>query len=150
MTPSWCAVAKGPSTAEPQSANRQATAALRYRIVAVTYLTSRSAESCASTGWSRPCLATRAAGTPLRSPISSSWRLARAIDALGEVADVGLAVATEWGVLIPVLALGGRRVLCRSGDRAPGGRQAGPVAAGSTRLMPRRFSPPCPTSARPA
>ena len=38
-----------------------------------------------------------------------SLALARALAALGEPADVGLAVATDWGVLIPVLrSLAGR------------------------------------------
>jgi pyruvate dehydrogenase E2 component (dihydrolipoamide acetyltransferase) len=47
--------------------------------------------------------AARAAGTPATVTDFFALALSRGLQDLGEPADVGLAVATDWGVLIPVL-----------------------------------------------
>ena len=58
---------------------------------------------------SKPSRRPELAGPRSRSPISSPLPFPGALVALGEPADLGLAVATDWGVLIPVLrSLAGR------------------------------------------
>jgi pyruvate dehydrogenase E2 component (dihydrolipoamide acetyltransferase) len=62
----------------------------------------------------------RAAGTAVTVTDFLALALAQALRAVGEVPDVGLAVATNWGVLIPVLrSLAGRNRRLASADAAP-------------------------------
>jgi pyruvate dehydrogenase E2 component (dihydrolipoamide acetyltransferase) len=62
-------------------------------------------------GLAETVAAVRADGTAVTVTDFLILALARSLDALGEPPDIGLAVATEWGVLIPVLhPLSGRSV----------------------------------------
>jgi pyruvate dehydrogenase E2 component (dihydrolipoamide acetyltransferase) len=62
-------------------------------------------------GLAETVAAVRADGTAVTVTDFLILALARSLEALGEPPDIGLAVATEWGVLIPVLhPLSGRSV----------------------------------------
>ena len=92
----------------------------------------------------------KAAGSGLTVTDFLVLALAQALESLGEVPDLGLAVATEWGVLIPVLPSVAGLPLAEVAAQ----RQAAVSQARSRRLdfrpTPPRSSPPCRTSARPA
>jgi pyruvate dehydrogenase E2 component (dihydrolipoamide acetyltransferase) len=72
----------------------------------------------------------RTAGTAVTITDFLVLALARGLEAVGEVPDVGLAVATDWGVLIPVL----RSVAGRSVPEVAAARQAAVGRARNRRL----------------
>ena len=100
------AVASAPSAAAPPSAdrarNREATAALvseSWRTIP-HFSVGRDVRA---DGLSEAVGAARAAGATVTVTDFLVLALARALEQLGERPDVGLAVATDWGVLIPVV-----------------------------------------------
>jgi pyruvate dehydrogenase E2 component (dihydrolipoamide acetyltransferase) len=99
--PEGPAPASTPSTKAPSS-NREATAALvseSWR-VAPHFSVGRDVRADHLVDAVK---AARAAGTPATVTDFFTVALSRGLQDLGEPADVGLAVATDWGVLIPVL-----------------------------------------------
>jgi pyruvate dehydrogenase E2 component (dihydrolipoamide acetyltransferase) len=148
--PGVAAVAKGPSTAEALSTNRQATAALVTESWRSVPHFSVGRELRAD-GLDEAVSATRAAGTSVTVTDFLVLALARAINALGEVPDVGLAVATEWGVLIPVLrsvaglslaevATAREAAVSRARSRRLGSADAAPAFATLSNLGPAGVS----------
>ena len=148
--PGAAAAAKGPSAAEPLSTNRQATAALVSESWRSVPHFSVGRELRAD-GLDDAVSATRSAGTPVTVTDFLLLALARAIDALGQVPDVGLAVATEWGVLIPVLrSVAGlslaevatlrEAAVTRARSRRLGSADAAPVFATLSNLGPAGVS----------
>lgn len=94
--------AESPHAASTASANRHATAALvteSWRTVP-HFSVGRDVRA---DGLLEAVSATRAAGMAATVTDFFGLSLARTLRALGELPDVGLAVATDWGVLIPVL-----------------------------------------------
>jgi len=91
--------------------------------------------------------AMRAAGTPVTVTDFFAVALSRGLQELGEPADVGLAVATDWGVLIPVLrslaslsmadvAAVRQAAVSRARERRLSSTDAGPVFATLSNLGP--------------
>ena len=91
-----------PAPDRAQSSNREATAAL----VSESWRTAPHfsvGKDVRADGLTDAVQAIRATGTQATVTDFFALALSRALQDLGEPADVGLAVATDWGVLIPVL-----------------------------------------------
>jgi pyruvate dehydrogenase E2 component (dihydrolipoamide acetyltransferase) len=131
------AVAEAAPVPTAVSTNRQATAALvseSWRSVPHFSVGS----DVRADGLLEAVSATRAAGTTVTVTDFLALGLARALSVLGEVPDIGLAVATEWGVLIPVL----RSIAGRSLDEVAALREAAVGRARGRRLSSADAAPP--------
>jgi pyruvate dehydrogenase E2 component (dihydrolipoamide acetyltransferase) len=127
---------RAPSAAGTASGNRQATAALvseSWRTVP-HFSVGRDVRA---DGLLEAVAAAKAGGTAVTITDFFSMALARALGSVGEAPDVGLAVATDWGVLIPVL----RSLAGRSLADVAALRQAAVGRARSRRLEPADTAP---------
>ncbi len=125
-----------PTAAGAASGNRQATAALvseSWRTVP-HFSVGRDVRA---DGLLDAVASAKAGGTPVTITDFFSIALARALGNVGEAPDVGLAVATDWGVLIPVL----RSLAGRSLADVAALRQAAVGRARSRRLEPADTAP---------